>query len=250
MTRTVRMSVVIMALAAVLALFAGMAATTAFAVTGDGSSIASATPLTSGVPLTLHLNNGDHSTGYYWLTVQVPAGNTLTADFTSGATVVGLKASLQLTYSPWFVNSSALSTSTCRLTFVSPATDRYNIWVPTSSTGTFTVSPSITAPINYALTTFTVPRSAKHNKSLSVSAKLWPGYKGSGTPVRFYFDRKVGKRWKSYGYIWGKITTTSTYSKFVASTKLKTKGTYRVRARFSDATHAAKYTAYKSLTIK
>lgn len=255
MTRTTRMLLALLVLATVLTCLVGATAAVAFAAV-PGEDIANAVSLNDymGTSLTSVLCSGTGGTGYYWLKVQLSAGNTLKASFTTSLGVVGLKASVQPnSESATFVESVPVSSTECRLNFMAPATGWYNIWVPASSPGTFTVSPVVsTETVKFALSSFKSPRSAKRNHSFSVSAKMWPAYNGPLTPVRFYFDRKItSKRWKSYGYVWGSMSTFPTYSKFAANVKLKARGAYRVRAYFADITRTrCVRTSYHTIKIK
>lgn len=248
MTRTIRMSVTMLALLACLTWFAGTAATSAFAATGDGSSIASATDLPSSSTVASLWADEIGTTGHYYFRVFLNAGDTLKADLTAGPSVSHIEAHVQAG-SVWPI-SSAVTTEVARLTYIAPASTMYTIWVSGSTLGTFTVDPMIVKSVPYALSSFSAPGKVKHGRVFSTSLKTWPAYAGGTSPIRFYFDRKVAGHWKSYGFVRGTMSSFLTYSKFVAKTKLKSKGTYRVRARFTDATHPiVKYTAYKSIKV-
>ena len=158
-----------------------------------------------------------------------------------------------------------MSPSLYRITYTAPAHGAYTIYVATSGTSdatttpaTFTVvptvqaAPPVTPAIKYSLTTFSAPSKVKKKKSFALSVKVWPGYGGSVSPVKFIFQQKVGKKWKSVS--WGTISSkvaagTSSYTRYAGSAKLP-KGTFRVRAKFADATHSAIYTGYKTITAK
>lgn len=241
-------------LMAAITCFIGASVSTALAAPGD--SIPSAVLLNDYFGQTYQsvLATDTGGTGHYFFRTSLSAGQTLKASFESSEAVLNLKATV-LPYSPsyGFTESVPNGDHKCSLSFMAPVTGIYNIWVPASTAGTFTVSSLVsTDAVNFGLSSFKSPSSAKRSHSFSVSVKMWPGYNGPVTPVRFYFDRKItSKRYKSYGYVWGTMSTFSTYSKFVATTKLKTKGTYRIRARFSDAAHSKSlYTAYHTIKIK
>jgi putative cell wall-binding protein len=121
--------------------------TSAFAAPGD--SIANATPLHDyfGSSLTTRLAGAIGGTGSYWFRVQLSAGETLRANFIASSAVVNMQALvLPLTSGYDLVESTAVSSRIARLTFMAPVDGMYNLYVGTSTQGTFTVQPALLGP--------------------------------------------------------------------------------------------------------
>jgi hypothetical protein len=238
---------VAIALSAAFVCFAA-GASTALAVPGDG--IANATSLNDyvGSSLTTSVIPGQYGTGAYYLRVYLSMGATLHAQFTAGPTLVALQPSV-LGYDVYA--SPQQANPTCALTFKAPATGMYNVWAPASSTGTFTVAPTITAPV-YKFSNFSVPSKAKKSKSFSVTVRVNPQYDGASSPVRFTITRWNAKKKAYLGYSSASSKANyiaSNYTRYAASMKLP-KGLFKITARFSDASHAAFTTSAAKVTVK
>lgn len=97
------------------------------------------------------------------------------------------------------------------------------------------------------------PRSAGVSRSFTVSGSLKPRHTRGSYPVRIYRWKKTssGSR-KSYGYVRAKATDYSTYTKYVASMKLTSRGSWRVRAYApADSLHAAAWSSgYDYLSVR
>jgi hypothetical protein len=260
MTRGTRVSLFLFTLLAALLCFAAVGGV-AFATGVPGDSFVNSTSLNdyNGSTLTTGLS-GTSIAGpgtQYWFKVELAAGDVLNADFTylPDDDNSFLFQAYVLPTNP-LVGTDAISSSLSRLTFVAPASGMYTVLLGTSHAGTFTVAPTVTrkvvpAPIKYGFSSFSAPSSVKKGKKFSLSVRLSPSYPGSASAVKFLVERKVGSKYKPYATVGTAFNgSTAAYSRFAATTKLSTKATYRVRAKFTDATHGATYTGYKSLKVK
>lgn len=238
--------------------------TTAFAAAGDSAANATwlndpaGTYMGSKYTAAL-LQDGTSPTGFYYLRVELKAGKTMKMKFTPAAGVNNLKAlvfPLVFNVGQRIVESSTDASGFGRLNFMAPKTAMYTIYVGSSSLGTFSVEPTMTSTTKFSIGSMTAPSKTRLYKAFTVSAKLTPAYNGPTSPVRFYVQRKVSGRWKSYGSVAGKFSTEAkTYTKFTASLQTHSFrmpiGTYRVRARFTDAAHKTpKYSSYKTFYVK
>ncbi len=238
------------------------AATTAFAVTGDdianpadlndylGSSLT-----TEMVPTGVGIG-GSGVTGKYHFRVELSAGETLKASVTPSAGVIGLKAIVLSSGSGYrVVESITDGAGVAQLSFMASRTMAYNVYIGTSTLGTFTITPSKVAPVKFTLGSVLVSSKQKVRKSFNVSTKISPRYNGARVPVKFEVQRKVSGRWKAYtsktGIIAFSLTAPSTYTKVQAPFSFSKAGSYRIRARFADAAHKTpKYTSYKGFSVK
>jgi len=113
------------------------------------------------------------------------------------------------------------------------------------NTATFTVSalpkPTLTRP--------SAPSSVVHKRSFTVSGYVKPRV-AAGSIVKLYLYRYESGHWKLRKTVSAKVADYSTYSRFSVKTSLTSKGKWRVRSYFSDATHAPSYSSYRNLTIK
>ena len=227
---------------------------TAFAAPGD--SVGNATDLNPylGSSLTTDLVVAAPApTGFYYFRTQLSAGNTLLAYFKPAPSVLGLKALVLPFKSGYrYATSYTISSGTARLSFMAPVTGMYTVYLGSSTPGTFTVSPSLIAPVRYSFKDFVAPSTVKPSKSFSLSVKLTPAYNGPTSPIQFRIYRKASGHWKYYKSV-NALTVDDrylTYTRFARSTSLP-KGSFRVRASFRDAAHPAyAYTGYKYISVK
>jgi hypothetical protein len=150
-----------------------------------------------------------------------------------------------------FVCSKTVGTGVQALTFMAPRTGSYYLVLDGSSVSTFTLNSAIAPTTKYKMSGFTAPKSKKKNAKFAVSVKLSRAYNSLGSPVQFQVQRKLGKKWKSYSTAVGSAGLVAYPVKYSAKVKIKKKGTFRIRAKFSDAAHSkARYTAWKTIKIK
>jgi hypothetical protein len=131
-------------------------------------------------------------------------------------------------------------------------TGDYFVVASGGAVGSFTVDVAIVLPLRYGMTSITAPRTARRNRTFTVSAVLKPGYDGFTSPITFYVERKKGGRWRSYRTAGGRTPSVlvGAQTTFKASLQLPA-GAFRVRARFLDAAHPrATYTGWKSVTVR
>jgi hypothetical protein len=226
----------------------------AFAQSGD--SVGSATTLTLPSTVTTDLVSATGASGFsehgYWFKVPLNKGDTLRADFTPAAGVTNLRALAQLNKNYAQQVADPLGGGAMRLTLLAPVTDVYNVYVSASATGTFSVSASKITKVAYTLFGFSAPSKAKKNAKIALGVSMTPDYDGITSPIRFYIDKKKGKKFKALTWVAGAFSAgNASYSRYTGSVKLP-KGTYRVRARFTDAANSAVYypKKYKTITVK
>jgi VCBS repeat-containing protein len=96
------------------------------------------------------------------------------------------------------------------------------------------------------------PKTMKRSKAYLVTGSLKPVHAKGSSPVRIYKYKKVGKKWKSYGYVKAKVSNYKGYSKYSVKMKLTSKGTWRLQAQApADSGHAkAKPSGYDYVTVK
>jgi hypothetical protein len=156
---------------------------------------------------------------------------------------------------PGYCISDWVSDTCERLTFMAPQSGNYYLAVIGSTVQTYTISAAAVLPVAYRLTSFTVPKSKKKGAKFTVSVKVNPNYDSVFPPVKFEVQRKLRGKWRPYSIVKGKFAgvpeTWWGETKISAATKLGKKGTYRVRAVFSDVAHTrAVRTSYKTIKIK
>jgi len=186
---------------------------------------------------------------------------TLTKGQTIAATITADPAE-SITLSAWSdeyfggVVSDYVQPGVDSLSFMAPASGVYFLEADnffTSTLSTFSVDASIVETRTFALGSLVVPASAKVKHSFTVSARLTPMYNGITTPVRFYVEKKASNgKYKSYtAKTANRLSNDSgVYSKYSYKFKLSKKGTYKIRARFTDAAHSAVYTSRQTIKIK
>jgi hypothetical protein len=242
--RTGRLATVFVLLAASV-LVCAITAAPAMAVTGATPQEAALLAL-NGPPLTADLATETiPGNGTYWLNLVIPAGQTVRITQTPGVGVVNMKS--------MFISPSdrpAFIPFTTTVDFIAARTDTYTVNLTASSLGTFTVQ-AVTIPAQkFSLTGLSVPSKAKKNKKFGISVRLSPLYSGYHPTVVFVVERRSGK-FKPYTTVksvWG--YTKATYEPFSGTVKLP-KGTFRIRAKFTDAAHKTPtYSAYKQVVVK
>jgi hypothetical protein len=239
-----------------VALAAVMVPTLAFATGADWQNpeVLPPPPWSGSIDGTLTTVNylGGFTDYEYWYSFNMSAGQTISVTAT---VAVGSDTDFMFTTRAFVHDSHLVSDpfdSTHRvLAIMAPRTSTYLLEVYSSTPGTFTIKSVAIPPVRYSLSAFSVPKAAKRKKNFTVSVKVSPDYDSIFVPIRYYIERKSGKRWKKYGTAKGSILSGSAaYTKFSAKLKLP-KATFRVRARFVDAAHAkAKYTAWKTVKVK
>jgi hypothetical protein len=194
-----------------------------------------------------------HTYGSFWYHITLTRGQTVqfTAVNDPGADFGGIFVD---SYAPstfgQFSSDSSGATST--VSVLPHVTGEYIINVLGYNPGTFSLDVTATAPMSFKLATFSAPKSVKHKKAFTVAVNVLPSYNGLISPIKFYIERKSGKKWKTYGSVGvNKITGNSSYTKFSGVGKISKAGTYRVRGKFTDAAHpVAKYTSWKTIRVK
>jgi hypothetical protein len=202
----------------------------AFAAPGDSPAHATYLNPYFGSSLTTRTAGGSiGGTGAYYFRTYLSSGNTLRANFTALPGLVNLKV-LVLPFASGYdyVQSVKVSTDVARLTFMAPVSGMYTIYAAASSTGTFTVAPSIVPRVSYSLSGFTVPLSLKKGRAFDASVKVNPAYDGPLSPIKFVIERKVSGKWKAYSTTTAHVySNQSTYTKYHASLKISRAGTDR-----------------------
>jgi len=187
-----------------------------------------------------------------WYRVHLVAGHTInvTATVPGGGEPNFWVAAVSRKSGEYSFTSDPVDATTRHLLLLPNRTTDYYVNVWSSNPGTFTLSAAEAAPVPYPMSSFKVPATAKKNKKFTVSVVVKPDYDGFVTPVRFYIERKSGSKYKPYGYVNApEVDGTSDWSKFAATFKLP-KGTFHIRARFTDAVHPATYTkGWKTITV-
>jgi hypothetical protein len=194
-----------------------------------------------------------HTWGSFWYHISLAKGQTVrfTAVNDSAADIGGIFVD---SYSPTPYSQSSPESygSTSTVSLLPPVTGEYivNLWG--YNPGSFSLDVTATAPMSFKLATFSVPKSVKHKKSYTVGVNVLPSYNGLTSPIKFYIERKSGKRFKPYGSLGvNKLSGNSSYTRFSGTGTISKAGTYRVRGKFTDAAHpAANYTAWKTLIVK
>ncbi len=98
----------------------------------------------------------------------------------------------------------------------------------------FAVNPKVTLSRPYAAAF----ASAKGN--VKVWGTLKPRHTKGTKPVRIYRWKRVGGKWKAYGYVSAKVANYKTYSKYTRTVHLPSKGRWKLRAYApADSKHAA-----------
>jgi hypothetical protein len=219
---------------------------TALAVTGDTSEPAQfpdlpwVTPYSATLVDTTVNGTAAHIyCGEIHLTAGTTLATTMTTDASCGSgTMLIVPESGTISLLPF---RSDLSSSVHRLCVAAPVTGEYGVVMATKEAGSFALEASATEPVAFTLSKLRAPSRALRTQTISVWATFKPGYNGWTYPVRFYFERRVGKKWKTYTR--GKLTSVDWRSSdhttyYSDGNRLKKAGTYRLRCKFSDAAHS------------
>jgi hypothetical protein len=152
------------------------------------------------------------------------------------------------------VSDSAYSASRSRLKFMAPVTRYYLLSLQSSRAATFSLEATTSYRVWFNMTDLVVPKSVKKGRSFKTSVNVYGRYNSLGSPITFQIQRKVGRRWATYATARSSVPdiaeVAETHTPFASSIKLKRKGTYRIRACFSDAANAPRYTTYKTVKVK
>jgi hypothetical protein len=216
------------------------------------------TPLVVGesTPGTLTLTAGDNTYRAEY-SVYLRAGQTLAATYTPSASIT--EAAITM-WAPFATEIGTLGrhseapNSPISMFLLAPRTATYRLKVLGRSTpGTYTIDTAIVPALAYSLSPMGAPTHAMRNTWFKVTATLFGTPDQLAVPVRFVVQRKSGRWWRTYRIVkplFGRadIDRAGPVS-YRASLKLP-KGTYRVRAVFSDAGHSApQRNAWRTITV-
>jgi hypothetical protein len=198
------------------------------------------------------------SAGHTWVmySVEALAGQTIRVDAALGGANGGMR--LGTLNDPYVLEgvrtSTSAASSTVGLTFMAPRTGSYLLAFNSETFGPYSLTATPTAPVTYKVGSIWAPHSARHARSFTVAARTFPAYNSVRSPIRFMIERKYGKRWRAYGSFAGKFPAlflSGSSTKTTSSIKMSRKGTYRVRARLSDAAHpSARYSNWRTVKLK
>lgn len=88
-------------------------------------------------------------------------------------------------------------------------------------------------------------------RKYKLSGVLKPWHTKGTKPIRIYKWRKVGSKWKSYGYVKATASNYSSYTKYSVTYKFPVKGKWRLQAVHpADSGHATSKSSYSYYTIK
>ena len=217
----------------------------------SGDSQEHATLLTPGTNVTETLYPGVSPSGFYYFRVELNAGKTLKAKFTSVTGASNIKVLVMPDKANYrFVESSATPTG-AQLMFMAPTHGMFTLWVTTDTTGTIAVEPSLVGAVKYSLKSFSAPTKAKVHASIPLSVKVTPGYDGPLVPIKFVIQRRVSGTWKSYKTVSAHFYNGDpSFTQYKASASVSRTGTFRVRAKFDDpAPGNLRYTSYKTIAV-
>ena len=185
-----------------------------------------------------------------WYSVDATVGQTLQILADTPASDGGLSMGLLDAWNA--IDGGYISPWTIRLRFMAPWTRSYLLAVSSDTTGVCTVSATLVGAQAFTVGRIAAPTSVRRGHSFTVSARIYPAYNSVRAPIRFEVQRK-GKRWKAYGTAASKFEAqflSGGSSKLLGRLRINKPGTYRIRARFADPVHAARYSKWKTVTIK
>jgi len=220
---------------------------------GDGPSTAVTLPaLPWSSVATGTLIQHDPSTWWFWYRLPLVVGQTInmTATVPPGSDE-GIFCDAASFETPMQLGSDYVDSATEKLTLIAPRTGDYFVVLGASSSAAFSLDATIVPAVPFSLSSVSAPRSVEKKKKFSASVTLRPDYDSVLPPIRFYFQHKVGKKWRaSSSKDPNGLSGTTAYSTFVVKNlKISKAGVYRVRARFSDAAHPARYTKWKTIIV-
>jgi hypothetical protein len=96
-----------------------------------------------------------------------------------------------------------------------------------------------------------VPTGLKSTKSFSVSGSLAPRHANGSSAIKLYFQKKSGGRYVAVSTLTktAKVYDAAGGSRYLASVRIP-KGSWRVRAYHSDWGHTAKYSGWRTFSVK
>jgi putative cell wall-binding protein len=174
MSRSITRKSLSMSLVAVVAAVLCWAALGATALGAPGDTPGTATLLNDyyGSSLTTNLVVAGPpltGTGFYWFRVDLSAGDTFRADFTSSPSVLFLTPATEGLPAPENVSLVKISDSVSRLTFTAHVAGMHSIHVGASTPGTFTVAPRLVPPVNYV----PIAGSSRYDTAVQISKKAF-----------------------------------------------------------------------------
>ena len=120
-----------------------------------------------------------------------------------------------------------------------------------SATFEANASPNSAVKSKASLGAPVAPKTMKKSKSYTVYGSLKPRHASGTTPVRIYKYKRIGGKWKSYGYVNAKAYDYASYTKYKVKLKLSSKGKWRLRAYAQeDAQHLKAWSSYDYITVK
>jgi hypothetical protein len=191
------------------------------------------------------------------------AGVSYTINLTQGQTVVAIVTTdpavkdCVFAFGPASMSSERalfsreVSSTVARVNAMASVAGTYNLVILADTGGDYSLEIATTTPTPFALGSFWVPPTKAKNRRFAVSVCTWPTYNGFTSPIRFQIERRSHGVWRPFSSVasnWVEIGTTR--SQFTGRMRLKV-GTYRIRAKFSDAAHSsAQYTAFRTIRIR
>ena len=247
-------------LAAVVALFvAAMVPTTALAAPGDSESNAVALTLGASTAGTLAASPADPADYLFVYSVALQAGQTVVATCTPSPEIANpdMLAWASFMTDIAGIRSHGIPPAPRVAYLLAPKTGTYYLSIFGQSTpGTFTLDAALTQPISYSLSGMGVHFIRRDSRSrrtyVTVSTTLVGLFDEFNVPVSFVVMRKLNGSWRTYHTYKGMLSSQpdSTHTSFAAGVNML-KGTYRVRARFTDAAHLTpRYNAWKTIVAK
>jgi len=102
------------------------------------------------------------------------------------------------------------------------------------------------------VTTPVAPSTMRRTRYYTVYGYLTPRHTARTYPVRIYKWRKIGRTWRSQGFVVARASNYSSITKYAQSMKLSTRGTWRLRALApADNGHAATWSSgYDYVTVR
>lgn len=152
---------------------------------------------------------------------------------------------------PGVVFSSSGYAARPTMKFMAPVTRYYLLSLHSSEAVSFSVEATRSTRAWFTMLDLAVPKSTKRNRSFKTSVNVYGRYNSLGSPIRFQIQRKVGRRWATYATARSAVSNLAeNRTQFASAVKLKRRGTYRIRACFSDAANPVRYTAFRTIKIR
>jgi hypothetical protein len=147
--------------------------------------------------------------------------------------------------------SREVSSTVAGVNVMASVSGTYNLVILADTGGDYSLEIATTTPTPFALGSLWVPPTKAKNRRFAVSVCTWPTYNGFTSPIRFQIERRSHGVWRPFSSVassWVELGTTR--SQFTGRMRLKA-GTYRIRAKFSDAAHSsAQFTAFRTIRIR